>query len=104
MKLSFKREARETGLRSRSISKPYPDVQIKGDKAQVGKIYVPSAFGDTKWKVSVAVCNEPTQENPCPFKWVRFTFTGESEDDVRDWVKSRWNAIVKQYDLYRFVD
>ena len=86
MKLSFKKEPRETGLAS--CARPDPDTVIKADGKRCGEITAPSRFGkdQDRWSVGLMVKQEVTVENPCPFAWVFFKARFDTEPEARVWI------------------
>jgi hypothetical protein len=100
MKLSFKKEKAETGLRA--IASPDPTTQIKADKVRCGSITPPNRFsgqGDL-WYIQMMVKREPTEQDPCDFRWVTLKGKFKTEPECRDWIKANWEAIQK-LGLYR---
>jgi hypothetical protein len=102
MRLSFKKQPKETGLAG--VANPNPFTDIKADKKKVGYISPPSRFGDNQWTVWLAVKRQTTDENPCPFENVRLKWRGNSEQEGRDFLKDRWESICKTYDLFQHED
>jgi hypothetical protein len=96
-KFTFKKEPRETGLRS--VGRPYPDTQIKLEGKRVGMIAAPSRFGGDAWQVRLVQKLEPTEADPCPWRWIFFKTTHETEADAREWLRQNATAIVSKFDL-----
>ena len=96
-KLTFKREARETGLAS--VGKPHPDVQIKHGGKQVGCIAAPTwQTTDNKWAVRLAIVLPSGG-----WEWFRCKERHDSEVAAREWVKAH-EAQILGMKLHRFED
>lgn len=100
MKLSFKKEPRETGLRA--VGRPYQGVHIKCDGRIVGYIRPPA--WDTKdhcWSVGIAVKHdEPGNCGNCDWIWVFFKARHSDEPTARAWIKSHWSSITRRYTFH----
>jgi hypothetical protein len=95
MKLSFKKQPKETGLSA--VGNPYQSVDIKGDKKLVGTIYAPNWRTKTnEWSIGLMVIDK-TQH--CGWKWITLKFRGTSDQECRDWLKENWEAIQAKYSL-----
>jgi len=91
-KFTFKKHAKETGLRS--VGHPNQNVDIKCGGKLVGIIYAPSwATKDNKWSVSFAV-QDADGEN-CKWKWVSFKARFDDEQSAREFVNNNVEKITK---------
>lgn len=103
MKLSFKKDARETGLAG--VGRPNPDTFIKADKKRIGTIVAPTFITkDNLWSVSLMVKREPTPRDPCDFQWISFKARFAEEADAREWIKKYWDALCAKYDFRQWED
>jgi len=103
MKLSFKKNPRETGLSG--VAHPNPSTAIKGDKKQVGMIYPPSRWdNDYKWTISLACPKDKTENDPCGFRWMKLKYRFDKEAEAREWLKANWDRIITTYKLHQFED
>lgn len=99
--ISFKKEPRETGLRS--VGYPYQNVDIKVNKRKCGWIQSPSWNRDD-WHVRVAVQKEITPDDPCNFKWQKPDMSFATEQEAREWVKAHLKSIHDKHPLFFFDD
>lgn len=100
---TFRKEPRETGLRG--VGHPYPNTIVKLAKLKVGTIYAPTWRDEERtWSVSLAVQEPVTDENPCPFRWIRFKARFETEEAARRFLIANRDAILRKYPLYAFED
>jgi hypothetical protein len=97
MKLSFKKDKKETGLAG--VANPFPLTFIKGDKKLVGYIHHPR-FADeaNKWYLMFMV-KDQTQRSG--WKWITLTARFDSEEQGREFVMKHWNAITTKYSLHQ---
>lgn len=95
MKLSFKKQPKETGLRS--VGNPYPYVEIKGDKKKVGWIH-PKSWQVDQYSVWFYV------KDGSGFKNVQLTFRCDTEQEAREFIKAKWARIQEKFDLYQLED
>ncbi len=94
MKFTFKKEPRETGLRS--FGHPYPNTIIKLNKKKVGTIRAPSYMTkDGKWVIAFTHSVTPTEKYPCPFTWYEVSERFESETDAREYIKKNAQELLK---------
>ena len=98
--LSFKKQARETGLRS--VGNPVPSVDIKINKKVIGYLSAPTwQTKDNKWGINFSVVKPEPDENPnCKWKWIAVKTRFETENEAREFVKENIEAISKRYTLY----
>ena len=104
MKLSFKKEPKETGLSA--IARPNADTQIKADKLRCGRISPPNRFsnqGDL-WFINLMVKQVPTEADPCDFRWITLKTKFPTEPESREYIKKYWTLICKNFDLYQMKD
>jgi hypothetical protein len=104
MKLSFKKEKKETGLRA--IAEPNPTTQIKADKKKCGAITPPNRFssqGDD-WFIRLMVKKVPSEADPCDFAWITLKAKRSTEEECREFIKKNWAVICEKYDLYQMDD
>jgi len=95
MKLSFKKQPKETGLAT--VGNPYQSVDIKADKKLVGTIYAPNwRTKDNLWSIGFMVIDT---EKHSGWKWVTLKFKGETEQECRDWLKENWEEIQAKLPL-----
>ena len=99
--ISFKKEPRETGLRS--VGYPYQNVNIKVNKRKCGWIQAPS-WSHSGWSVRVAVQSDATRESPCDFKWRQASTSFATEQEAREWVNSYLKSIHDKHPLFFFDD
>jgi hypothetical protein len=93
----FKKGKMPTGLSA--IACPHADTDIKLNGAIVGMIAAPSRFGGDAWQVRLVEKKEPTEADPCPWRWVFFKAAHETEAEAREWLKVNAATIVAKYDL-----
>lgn len=97
MKLSFKKQPKETGLAG--VGYPYQSVLIKADKLEVGLISAPNwRSKDSLWTIRLA------KKKDHSFVWITLKFKGENEDECRQYLKDNWEAICKEIPLHQFKD
>lgn len=99
--ISFKKEPRETGLRT--VGHPYQDVDIKVNKLKCGIIYSPT-WCKPNWDVRIAVRAEPLPDSPCDFKWRKANTSFATEQEAREWVKANLKSIHDKHPLFFFDD
>lgn len=102
MKITFKKEKKETGLSG--VGNPRPNTQIKMDGLVVGLIAAPNWRTKTDlWSVRLAKVQEPTDSDPAPFRWVSLAKKFESESNAREYIK---DGVLKRlgFELYQFED
>ncbi len=100
MKITFKKEKKETGLAS--VGHLYPDTEIKVSGLVVGHIVAPNWRTKTNlWTVRLAKVQEPTQFNPAPFKWVGFAKKFDTEPEARIYIKGGVLERV-DFEIYQF--
>jgi hypothetical protein len=85
---------------------------IKLDKLVVGHIQQMvgssarpvNAELDGKFKVSLAVKKERTEDNPAPFKWVYLKKNFDDAATAKEFLNSNVAKILEMFDLYKFED
>lgn len=102
MKLSFKKDKKETGLAR--IGNPHSDTKIKVDGLVVGYIKGPNWRTDRLWTVRLARTQEPTQSDPAPFKWVQIRTKFDAESEARAFLKdgALERIVAGGLELYQF--
>ena len=75
------------------------DIKLKGKK--VGMI-CESRDSNLKYKIKFTV-KDDSQEN-CNWKWITFKWFGNSEKEVREFIKKRAKYIQEKYDLHLMED
>lgn len=97
--LSFKKEARTTGLAS--VGAGDPSTIIKFNKKSVGLISSPSRWtNEDKWRVKLTI-KRPTEDN---FDWVVFKAKFDDEPTARAWVKENWEKLIADRVLFELED
>lgn len=99
--ISFKKEPRETGLRS--VGYPNQNVNIKVNKRKCGWIQAPSWNRDG-WDVRIAVQSKSDPDDPCDFKWRKASTPFATEQQAREWVKASLKSIHDKHPLFFFDD
>jgi len=103
MRLTFKKDKRETGLRA--VGNGNPDVNIKADGEIVGLINGPTwQTKDGKFSISLVVDKEIVPNDPAGFQWVTLKARFDAETEARDFVKRNWETIQSKYALHRMGD
>lgn len=103
MKLSFKKHAKETGLRA--VGNPYPDTDIKLGGKKIGYISAPNWQGvDRQWRIKLAVKRAPQPGLPANFDWTTLIAKFDDEKTAREFVKQNIEKIKDKFDLYLFND
>lgn len=87
-RFTFKKEPRETGLRS--VGYPHQSVRIKLNGKVCGMIYAPNWQRDG-WMVSVMVMVSSSEN--CPWSWRRCG-TFKTEQYARDWVLANADKLL----------
>jgi len=102
VKLSFKKQPRETGLRA--VAEVAPSTTIKADGKACGEIRAPHYSDDSNlWSVGVTVKADTGNPN-CDWKWIFFKKKFASEPEAREFVKTRWQAIQELHTLHLMED
>lgn len=98
MRLSFKREKRETGLAG--VARPVPCTQIKADGNVCGSI-TPADYRskDNLWSLHFYVKDET---NPGAFSVIHFSKKSETEGEMREFVKRNWEEFQRRYQIHSF--
>jgi hypothetical protein len=103
MKISFKKQPKETGLAA--VAHPNSETVIKVDGKRVGEISPPSAHTqDWKWRVRIVVKTDEEMHRNAGWKWLTFKVRFESEEEGREWFKTHAEKIASQYELHKFED
>lgn len=93
-KFTFKKQPRETGLAA--VGMPYPNTDIKLNGQIVGTIYAPTwQTSDRLWRASFMVRHKPTENDPCPFRWVIVATPFESEPAAREALNKSFGRLVR---------
>jgi hypothetical protein len=97
MRVTFKREPKETGLSA--VANPRPSVNIKIDGDVVGIIEAPNWLSkDYVWTVRFMVIKTKPDNNPnCDWKWIKLKKTFEKEEDAREFVLKNITAVASKY-------
>lgn len=97
MKITFKKEPKETGLRS--VGHVDPNTNIKVGGKIIGIIEAPYwATKDHKWEVRLAVEGSPVDNPNCSWHWVQVKERFDTEPLARKWVKE--NLELLKLDLH----
>jgi hypothetical protein len=97
--LTFRRHQRATGLAR--LTEPYPAVDIKMGRRVVGLMNPPNpATGQKKWTISIMVREEPSRENPQPFRWKQLAGRWLTEAEARGWMEQHFTSLRANYDVY----
>lgn len=97
IKLSFRKEPRETGLAG--VVNPVPPTQIKVDGKIIGSI-IPPSYRDPEylWKVSFMVMKSEPDGNPnCDWKHIYLKKKFSEESEAREHIKQIIDEIMKRY-------
>jgi len=113
MKITFKRQPKETGLSA--IAYPWPNVDLKIRGKVFGYIGAPNwncaSNSATKWTIHIAVIKfsfggkdeKYDDNNPnCSWMWVNIKPQFDSEEDARTWITKNSQLIQDQFGLYFF--
>jgi hypothetical protein len=102
MKITFKKQPRETGLSA--VGRPYPDVHVKVDKKRVGILHAPIySTKDRKWGIQIAV--EVRKHVNCSWSWTSCQQRFDNEEKAREGAKLFIEQIVKSgLELHYFED
>lgn len=106
MKVTFKREPREKGLRA--VGNTHQSVDIKSNKKKFGAIIAPNwRTKDNKWGVQFCVEKDETitDNNPnCSWMWVSIAKRFDTEDDARAYVNEYIDRFAEKYTFHYFED
>ena len=103
MAFTFKKAARKTGLAS--VGEIEPAVKIKLNGKEIGYISPVTHRSDSRdRRIFLAVKQEPTKDDPAPFRWVCLTSRMKDETEARAFLSEWHSRIVAKYDLYQFED
>jgi hypothetical protein len=102
MKLSFKKEPKETGLSA--IGNSYPRTKIKIDGKIIGEIVPPNwqSVHDV-WVVRFTINKKDINEdgNPnCSWRWVQLKSKFNNEESAREFLKENKDKIFGNFDLH----
>lgn len=97
MKLSFKKQPRETGLSA--IGYPNSNTLIKVDNKIVGEIFAPTWHSkDDLWHIYFMIKKiEPDDNANCDWKWIFLKKGFETEVEGRNFIKENLDKIAKKY-------
>jgi hypothetical protein len=98
-KFTFKKGAKETGLRS--VARPHANTTIKIKGGCVGTIYAPSRFGGDHWTVSMIVV---TTEDNAGWRWARLKGAWDTEAEARAFVIANSDLIQNKLELHSIGD
>lgn len=98
----FNKGPRQTGLSA--IAHPYADTEIKLNGKRVGLIGAPSRFRGKGWDVRFVVKQEPTDADPCPWRWAFLKGDYQTEKEARTWVIENAERIMTKLDLANLDD
>jgi len=106
MKLTFKKEARETGLRA--VVNPTPSTIIKIEGKEWGHIWghiIPaSSHSDLfAWSIQFSIVKKDIMEdkNPnCIWRNVTLKQKFSSEPEARDWLKTNLDMLSEKFTFY----
>lgn len=94
MKFTFKKQPRETGLRS--VGNPYASVDIKHNKKVVGTIAAPNWMSkDGKWVVRFMQQDTETQ-----WHWITLKTRFDDEAAARTFLVANADKIIAQIPLH----
>jgi hypothetical protein len=98
LKVTFKKHPKPTGLAGVGWGW-YTDGKVQG------KICAHMSGGGARSKgvrIQVAVTQEPTQNDPAPFRWIMVENDCKTEADARIVVQKAVNNIAQEHELYFF--
>jgi hypothetical protein len=101
-KFSFRKHKKVTGLAGIASGHQPESIRLGGMK--VGQIAAPNRFSsdEDNWRVDLIVEQTPTEEEPCPWKWVRlkakFPKAGGTEP-VRAWIREHEQTLKEKFQL-----
>ena len=99
MKLTFKNEAKYTGLLAVGNR---PGAQIKVNGKQVGNICGASfSVADFKHRVQIAVKDDAERIG---WRWIMLKPKFTTRDAAKEWLRENFADIVAGYDLHSFED
>ena len=101
MKLTFKKEKKETGLGSFGTQ---PSTCVKHNKKHIGNIFY--SRWKSIWEIQIAVKQIPTKEDPCKFRWVFPKQKFSTEPEARKYIKEHLESILNKhnFELHYFED
>jgi hypothetical protein len=95
MRLSFKKNKRETGRVG--IGYPYPSTDIKVDRKVVGHIIPPTwQTKNNTWSIQIAVEKDDIHSDGnanCPWRWVFLKLEFDEEKDAREYLKNHTEGL-----------
>lgn len=103
-KITFKRNARETGLAA--VGAPNPSVKIKHNKREFATIHAPTwTSSDGLWYITAHRYYNEGEENPspnCPWKRVKFKAKHETEEAAREWALAHLPTWIENNQVFYF--
>jgi len=98
MRISFKKQPRETGLAN--AANPWPTTDIKVNKKIVGHIKPPTWMSDNKrWEINISIeGSEPNNPN-CSWRWISPKYKPDNESEGREWVKKHLENFLTKNNL-----
>jgi hypothetical protein len=97
-KFTFKKEQKETGLRS--VDNPYPNTTIKHNRKRVGTIYAPNwTTKDNKWTIGLMA-----DKGDGTWEWAFIKFRFDSEVKAREFLVSKAAVILGNLKLFYLDD
>lgn len=95
---SFKRHKKQTGLASVGNGATGSDIKIK--KMMVGIIVAPSwTSKHNGFKARFMIVGNDKNEN-CDWRWITLKKETDSDSEMREWLKTVYEQIVKNYELH----
>ena len=102
MKITFKKQPRATGLSA--VGRPYPNVDVKVDKKEVGYILAPT-FSSVDGKLGIQIAVEVRKHENCSWSWTMCQQRFDNEEKAREGAKLFIEQIVKSgLELHYFED
>jgi hypothetical protein len=100
MKLSFKKQPRETGLAG--VGYPHPNTSIKIDGKKVGEISAPTWMSkDDLWHIMFMVKKSKLDNNPnCDWRWIFLKKGFDTEIEGRNFIKENIMKIAEKYTFH----
>lgn len=97
-KPTFKKQPKETGLRS--IASPDPVVDIKLNKKVIGFISPPYWSSERhKWSIYFRIKKEVTNESRCPWRNAKLKVEFDTEDEARTYITTNWESLSSKLEL-----
>lgn len=97
LRLRFKKDAQETGLRAIGADPRGYTVII--ENIEVGSIDAKRtgfcAYDESCWLVRLMSPKEPTPGEPCPWKWIRLKKTFTTAEEAKEHIRANVNELWK---------